>query len=475
MNDIINAIASSWKLEAKMEDKKYFYNFKEVQEILNNEKCFVIGRKGTGKTAICEHIVNIAEPKIFAIKLSFKNFPFNELYRLQNTKYTRPNEYITLWKYVIYSNVCKLMTGNEAVEGNVRTELSKLYPQRNNLARNISEWTSVGFGVNVLGNGGTIKVDRQFIGNTTSWIERTNLLEDIIMQYAGDAVYYVVFDELDEDYRDFKSDEEAQSYVNLVTSLFKAVQDVKNVFFESGLNIRPVVFLRDDIYMTIKDADKNKWSDLMIELEWTKDKIKKLLAYRISKDANIDTTLTFDKAWNKIFNMQKVSYGGHNRKSTDSFSYIERSTYLRPRDFIKYIKAACEQAIEKDENLITPVIIKFVDRAFSNYMKSEIEDEVFPLLPEIKTIFQILSNMRKWNFKAKEFIDEYKKYLESGTIKETNIDYVLDTLYNFSIIGNQHKNIKDMQYFKYLQTNMTYNKEENIVIHRGLFKALRII
>lgn len=108
-------------------------------------------------------------------------------------------------------------------------------------------------------------------------------------------------------------------------------------------------------------------------------------------------------------------------------------------------------------------------------MKSEIEDEVFPLLPEIKTIFQILSNLRKWNLKTSEFVDEYKKYLNAGTIKEQNIDYVLDTLYNFSVIGNQHKSIKTVQYFKYMQTNMTYNKEENIVIHRGLFKALRII
>ena len=76
-----------------------------------------------------------------------------------------------------------------------------------------------------------------------------------------------------------------------------------------------------------------------------------------------------------------------------------------------------------------------------------------------------LSNLRKWNLKTSEFIDEYKKYLNAGTIKEQNIDYVLDTLYNFSVIGNQHKSIKNVQYFKYMQTNMTYNKEENIVIH----------
>lgn len=476
MNKTIENIASFWRLEAKLEDNnKYFYFYDEVQDILDNKKCFVIGRKGTGKTAICEYIAKIHSYDTFAIRLSFKNFPFNELYHLQNQKYTRPNEYITLWKYVIYSNICKLMAGNEAVDGTVRTELGKLYPQRRNLARNISDWTSVQFGANVLGNGGTIKVDRQITENTASWIERTNILEDIILQYGTNSKYYIIFDELDEDYRDFSDDTEKQSYISLLTSLFKAVQDVKSIFLDEDVNIMPVVFLRDDIYMIIKDSDKNKWSDLKIELEWTKEKIKKLLAYRISKDMGKQNPVSFDKAWSCIFENSKVSYGDKQNKKIDAFSFIERSTYLRPRDFIQYIQACCANAKEKGKNKISPNIIKFEDRAFSNYLKSEIEDEVFPLLPEIKTIFQILSNLRKWNLKTSEFVEEYKKYLTAGTIKEQNIDYVLDTLYNFSVIGNQHKSIKNVQYFKYMQTNMTYNKEENIVIHRGLFKALRII
>ena len=107
------------------------------------------------------------------------------------------------------------------------------------------------------------------------------ILEDIILQYGTNSKYYIIFDELDEDYRDFSDDTEKQSYISLLTSLFKAVQDVKSIFFEEDVNIMPVVFLRDDIYMIIKDSDKNKWSDLKIELEWTKEKIKNL--YTLNK------------------------------------------------------------------------------------------------------------------------------------------------------------------------------------------------
>ena len=477
MNDILKSIAENWKLEAKFEDThKYFYNYQEVNDILNKDKCYVIGRKGSGKSAICEHIIKCNEYNRFATKLNFKNFPFNELYELTNSGYTPPNQYITLWKYLIYSTVCKLMVSNENINSEIRTELEKLYPNNTKpLARTIQTWTSAEFGASILGNGGTIKIERDCSLNTTPWIERVNILEDIIFKYCDDSTYYIVFDELDEDYRSVNDTDSSQPYIYLLTSLFKAVQDVKSTFIDSGKQIKPIIFLRDDIYMLIKDSDKNKWRDMKIELEWTEDKLKDLLSYRISKDIpQVTQILPFKDSWNKIFNPKPVNFGNKQGKKIDSFDFIARSTQLRPRDFIQYIQCCAEEALRKQKNDIQEATIKFVDRAFSNYLKDEIIDEVFPLLPEIEKIMQIISNIRKWNFSCGEFEHEYKKYLKSNTIHEKNIDLVLDILYNFSIIGNQHKLKKDTFFFKYQHTNMTFNKEENIVIHRGLFKAFQL-
>ncbi len=479
MNGILTNISKNWKLDARFEDNnKYFYNYDEVNSIINSEKCYVIGRKGSGKTAICEYIINSQKFNSFSVKLSFKNFPFNELYSLNNSRYTYPNQYITLWKYLIYSNVCKMMVRNENVPSNVRDELSKLYPPQDikQLARKISEWTSTEFGATILGNGGTLKLDRNIKENEIPWIERTNTLEDVILTYCDTSKYYVVFDELDEDYRNVKVREESDLYISLLTSLFKAVQDVKSTFYNTHHQIMPIVFLRDDIYALIDDSDKNKWSDLKVELEWDKNKIKNLLAFRISKDINatFSKEMTFEEAWYKIFQYGGVTYGDHQRKKMSSFDYIARSTQLRPRDFIKYIQQCCEITESEGLKFIPPRIIKHVDRAFSNYLKNEIRDEIFPLLPDIECIFQIISNMRKWIFNVNEFISEYNKYVVAGTIKEKNVELVLDYLYNFSVIGNQHRTIKDKHFFKYLHTNMTYNKDENIVIHRGLFKSLQI-
>lgn len=477
-NEILHKIANQWKLEAKLEDtQKYFFYSSEVDSILKKDKCYVIGRKGSGKSAICEYLIKRKEYNVFSTKLSFKNFPFNELYHLENQKYTQPNQYITLWKYLIYSHVCKLMVTNENISPSIREELEKLYPKNDikSLARTISKWTSAEFGLNVLGNGGTLKVSKEHQQSLFTWIEKVNNLEDIIHAHCDESKYYIVFDELDEDYRNVSNDNEAEQYVYLITSLFKAVQDIKSVFLDSNKHIKPIIFLRDDIYSLVKDSDKNKWRDYKIEVEWNEKKLKELLAFRISKDFNPNKdTLPFKIAWEKVFFREEISFGNKMEKKIDSFNFIARSTHLRPRDFIQYLQVCAEEAVNKNQKFILESTIKFVDRAFSNYLRDEIVDEIFPILPEIEEYLQIFSNIRKWNFSIQEFTKEYNKYLTAGTIKEKNIDYVLDILYNFSVIGNQNKHKKGIFYFKYMHTNMTFNRTENIVIHRGLFKALQL-
>lgn len=478
-NILLEAIANNWKLEAKMEQEKYFYHYKEVNTILENQRCYVIGRKGSGKTAICNHIVKQNNYNVFSEKLSFKNFPFNELYSLSNEKYTATNQYITLWKYLIYSSVCKLMVTNEQIDSDVRSQLEKIYP-RNDLkllARRVSEWTSLEFGATVLGNGGNLKAERNITSPQTSisWLDKANILEDIIINYCDLSKYYIVFDELDEDYRDISNQNESLTYKHLLTSLFKAVQEVKMVFSSASLNIMPVVFLRDDIYALLNDSDKNKWSDLKIDIEWDAEKIKRMLAYRISQDCEPEKgVMSFEKAWDRVFKRGPIKYGNEQNKLITTFEFIARSTQFRPRDFIKYIQACCETALVKNEYWVSQDTIKYVDRAFSNYLRNEITDEVYPLIPEIDNVFQVISNIRKQSFTFQEFSEEYNKYVELGTITQKNINFVLDTLFNFSVVGNENRYQAGRHYFKYLHTNMTYNVVEKIVIHRGLLKSLQI-
>lgn len=109
---ILKNITSTWHLEAKQENEDLFFYIDDVNSIKEGEKCYVIGRKGMGKTAISEYLYNQSSEHIFSERLSFKNFPFNLLYTLDNSNYTSPNQYITIWKYLIYNGICKMMAKN---------------------------------------------------------------------------------------------------------------------------------------------------------------------------------------------------------------------------------------------------------------------------------------------------------------------------------------------------------------------------
>ena len=46
------AAVADWKLEEKGQDNlRYFFSFDEVNRVESGRNCFVIGRKGSGKTA----------------------------------------------------------------------------------------------------------------------------------------------------------------------------------------------------------------------------------------------------------------------------------------------------------------------------------------------------------------------------------------------------------------------------------------
>jgi hypothetical protein len=249
------------------------------------------------------------------------------------------------------------MLRNNNINSQVRDSLRVSYSPDpiTNLPIVISSWTKDSFQVPYSLQPGT----------NISWVEKVNILEGILMKNLDNLKYYIIFDELDEDYRDIKNIEEFKPYNNLVTSLFKAVQDVKNIFKLTKLNIHPLIFLRDDIYELIKDTDKNKWSDYKIEIEWDENKIKKLMAFRISKAISANQgVLPFEKAWELIFHRSAVHMGDRQTKLMHTFDFIARSTQMRPRDFIKYIQACAEDTLYNHKAFIFPETIKQVDKAF---------------------------------------------------------------------------------------------------------------
>lgn len=474
--DLLKEIRSSWKLDAKSEDTdRYFFHVSEVEAIQSGERAYVIGRKGTGKSAIAQYLASIRSHDVFSAMLSFKNFPFNDLYALSNSGFTAPNQYITLWKYLIYCNVARLMAGNEAIDISIRQPLAKLYEPEplEYLAKSVGKWTATDFNFSILGTGAGAKGTIQ--RSETNWIERTNALEQIIAHHIDSSRYLIVFDELDEDYRYMHEADRYRSFTELLTGLFKAIQDIKSIFRNTRSRITPVIFLRDDIFDILEDPDKTKWDDAKIELDWSTPRLKELLAFRISRTKNpsADTSMPFEEAWALLFRGTNISYGYQQQKKQSVLDYILKSTHMRPRDVIRYLSECARTAIESNA-VLSEGLIKQADGHFSGYLKREIESELGGVVPHAAKLFDVLSSLRKETFTLREFTAAYKSSVKPELFQRYDPYWVLKVLFFFSVIGNQPRQV-NQTVFRYLRRGAEVNFNESFVVHRGLLKALQIL
>ena len=98
---------------------------------------------------------------------------------------------------------------------------------------------------------------------------------------------------------------------------------------------------------------------------------------------------------------------------------------------------------------------------------------MFAILPDISTIFDVISQIRKWNFTIQEFEKAYREQSKRGNLSQKDIGFILQVLFLFSVIGNSPR--VGYYVFRYLNKEARFNFNERIVVHRGLFKALQII
>lgn len=467
---------SKWKLEAADENSsRYFYKLPSVDEVEDGELCYVIGRKGAGKTAIAEHLKDKADYNVFVRSLSFKNFPFNDLYKLEDNSYTSPSQYTTIWKFVIYSSICEMMSQNAKINPQVSGDLAKHFALdvERALSESIRKISEGGGGFTLFGNGASGSLKSIDIPNSTSWQERSRILERLIEQYIDDSVYYILFDELDEDYKDVLRSDVAESYRNLLTGLFKAIQDVRRVIGR-GRAIRPIAFLRSDIYDILKDNDKNKWLDSALELRWSEGQLRNLLAFRLSRAKSENgETLPFDGLIKDLFVSSNTRAGGI-RRQKHVFEYILSHTLMRPRDVISYFREITKIAYDFEAEKISSDYFQEANRSYSDRLRQELTDEVQGTVPQIDEVFHAISEVRKQIFSLDELRQRYQDFVAAGRIDTPlTFEQIAEILFHFSVIGNQPKQ-HSARIFKYVYPKARLNRNEKIALHKGLLQSFQI-
>lgn len=301
----------------------------------------------------------------------------------------------------------------------------------------------------------------------------------------GKNRYYVIIDDLDKNW--MPND---RFYIVLIKSLLYTVRELNQKM--NGVKI--IIALRTNIYYRIfkksqlSEPQREKWADVIIDLNWEKDELVQLVNRRLS-------SVLRDQYTNEPPEIDDILPRPKKKIGTSAFDYILERTFYRPRDVIEFINLAIEEN-ELNVNLIWTSIIK-AELDYSKNRLNSILDEWRDSFYAIPATFVFLIKYPA-KFKFNEFSDddllkifEYRELNKCNWLFGLYTSYcndvrslgsikleIINVLYLIGIVGIKYKNEElRFSYSRPMDLNSIAQDEIDdisFVVHKMFWKALGI-
>lgn len=412
---------------------EYFLETDAVRSIQDNRKFLVLGRKGAGKTAIVRYFSETANLEYPSRALKFQSYPWSHHASLRDYGASSIECYIASWRYLIAVQIGSLIVNNAPEDPTSQIHDIEEFLQANYgdttlspenvITKKTLKLSGIKVAPTFAGTGiGEVSLSRQDKDSKLGFELRS--ITDALLELCAEVIgienipgLLVHFDELDQGLS--KLDERDSMLVGLIL----AARDVRTFFRSREQFVNPVVYLRTDLWSALSFPDKNKLTESSsLLLEWNTESLKSMVELRLQ--AKINGPCNWDD-----FEDSKLMRG-----SQSKWNHIVARSFLRPRDIIKFLNAALEQAnMRNDEPLV--FINEDITNArdsYSKYLKRELEDEIYPHWSSWETALQALSEISTITFDRGEFAEEYERRRGNS---DPSTDDALQLLFDFSAIG----------------------------------------
>jgi hypothetical protein len=408
----------------------------------------IIGRKGSGKTAIFKKITDQSSYNMFSSGFTFRHYPWDH-HNLQRQSGVSSEEcYRESWIYFICLNAATLVVHDDASTA----QISATHEQHSQLRSFLTD----SFGSSRPQFNSIFSPQRRFkfggrfglpaIGFSADTVEAKDLphfysqindfiLDTVLRCMNSEHKYYLCFDELD-----FTFDPANPEYYNRLIGLIRAALYVNRRAKELGKKFSVIIFLRDDIYSTVNFEDKNKiQSPQYKNVSWVQgdyrgasDGEKNTLVGLMEKRFQVVFGTDAAIMWKDVFD-EDQQMGGKQSK----YKYMCDRTFLRPRDMIAFCNSTLNKYAARGV-----IKLKFAnedvlqgEQAYSEWLYKEIEDEIHKHFPDYKSALQCLRDLERLAFSGKNFDDSWVERQKNTRKLEYGSAHALEFLYNFSIIG----------------------------------------
>lgn len=456
--------------------ERYFVEFPGFNNVLKGRKRFIVGRKGTGKTAILQKIrlQSNTDPTIFSVDVSLRDFPLNDFRSLGDRSLQDKSKYVAAWKFILLTELAGMILKDELIEQTPYTDALQDFMTRN-FPNGISVTNTI---ERLRQNENKISLDVSiFSGNIKDskseeevaqihYNRAVKTLEDILQGIESTSTYYELIDELDEGYNSDNS-----NLNSVILALLRASDEVYHSFKSSCINFIPITALRSDIFDNLEDNDLNKLDDYVLRLNWTTDEdsawsLKQIAERRIAATLEKDTSPKKGcDYWSQVADNASTEKG--------LWQYLCILTFSRPRDIIKILKYCSEEVTSQK---LTLTDVQRAEERYSDWFYREFRDEVQSFMPCWKGALNCISEIARGKERVSVLAERLKGNGEVAKWCSDNKKEPLDIikiLFNYSVIGCINESgrwifkYKD-DYFEYMASYPYY------CVHYGFCRKLRI-
>lgn len=424
-----------------------FQDHEAYKDCISHAKPFIIGRKGSGKTAIFKKIIQTKSFSSFSFGHTFSDYPWHH-HKLQELVGV-PDElrYVQSWQYLILLTAAKILLNQDQSQpwddesseqlarlekfvtdsyGSRDPDVSQLFTPSKRLR--IKPHLTIAKDLVKFG----LDLESLPVSDLPKVVQEVNnnISNAVIKSLNPDCDYFICFDELDRGF-----DPASPSYTSMLVGLMLAAKHLNSLARKENKRFSVVIFLRDDIYHLLKFEDKNKITESLISrVEWDSPRTRWTLKQLMEKRFSAVISGGEPCSWENVFD-EESEMTGHQKK----YQYILDRTFKRPRDIIKF----CNETLKAFKNRGAPENSLFLNEdiisarvPYSEYFLAELSDEIFKHIPGFEKHLDLFRSLSAAQFSREEFQDVCARRAELLSDGQTWID-VLRQQFDFSVLAYQ--------------------------------------
>ncbi len=456
----------------QMLDNSFFESQNYRTLIESRDRFIVVGRRGTGKSALTYKLSKDWAARKFATTViaptEEQMIGLRPIAELFGNSVTRIRAGIKLaWRYALLLEIALLCERNYKTAGEInKYETLKLH-LKNWSSRGPSPFDRLRATLRERLPGITSAEDR--IADLGSLLELSALSDEVAaLTCSLKHSIIVLIDRLDEGY------EPDTVGIGIIDGIIYGTDDIRNAL---GEKLQAIVFLRDNIFRAVELVDPDFSRNLegqILRLHWDPEELFYMVCKRIRAAFPLEQESDV-KVWNALTNAEL-----HGR---EGFKRCLRLTLYRPRDLIALMNAAIEHAKRQQRDVLIEADFHESSKQISTIRFDDLSKEYAQVFPGIKYVTSVFSNGPA-QLLVSDAIKTIKSAAESPSI-------TADILQHLKILGSDEETVKalygvgffgiyDPQSSNWIfshdgkRTDISIKLDDSLMIHPCYWSALNL-